>query len=212
MRPHRFANYNFENPPLLALAAERLIAPILGPVRFPRLLDAAGIREGDRVLDFGCGSGIGARVMARRIGPSGALTCLDVSAFWLAQCRSRLRRFDNVTFLRGDIRKLPVPAAAFDLVFIHRVLRFIEGKDRAPVIAALAEKLRDGGRMLISEKITPRIGLEAHGIRKLAAAAGLVEAYSAQEGARYTARFGKPKEDPTTAPKDRPEAADSKMP
>jgi SAM-dependent methyltransferase len=191
VRPHRYANYNFENPPLLEVAAERLISPLLGSGRFSRLLDAAKLSAGERVLDFGCGGGIAARVIARRIGPNGALTCQDVSAFWLGLCRNRLRRFDNVTFLRGDIRKLPVPEDAFDLVFIHRVLRLIEEKDRAPVIEALAGKLRTGGRMLICEKMSPRLGFEAHGIRKLATEAGLSEADSSRDGPRFTARFDK---------------------
>ncbi|MGD8366105.1 MAG: class I SAM-dependent methyltransferase [Desulfobacterales bacterium] len=192
MRHHRFANYNFENPPLLEIAAERLIAPLFGPGRFSRLLDAAGLAEKERVLDFGCGGGIGSRVIARRIGPGGALTCLDLSAFWLSQCRKRLRRFDNVTFLGGDIRKLPVPEAFFDLVFIHRVLRFIGDEERAPVIEALAAKLRPGGRMLICEKMSPQIGFEAHRIRKLATDAGLAETYSGRNGSRFTVRFEKP--------------------
>ncbi len=195
MRPHRFANYNFENPPLLTLAAERLIAPLVGPGRFARLLDAAGLSTGERVLDFGCGGGIGSRAIARRIGADGALTCLDVSAFWLSQCRKRLSRFDNVTFLRGDIRTQPVPAAFFDLVFVHRVLRFIEPADRAPVVRALAEKLRAGGRMLICEKLSQRIGFEAPEVRKLAADAGLAEVYAARDGSRFTVRFDKAGDD-----------------
>ena len=53
VRPHRYANYNFENPPLLEVAAERLISPLLGSGRFSRLLDAAKLSAGERVLDFG---------------------------------------------------------------------------------------------------------------------------------------------------------------
>lgn len=191
MRPHRFANYNFENPPLLEILADRLAAPLLGRRRFARLLDRAGLVEGERVLDFGCGGGVGARAIARRIGPSGALTCLDVSSFWLAQCRKRLHRFDNVTFLRGDVRRLPVPEESFDLIFIRRVLRFIQKEDRHPVLAALAGKLRTGGRMLICEKMSPRLGFEAHLVRELATGVGLTESSSVRDGASHTACFDK---------------------
>jgi len=198
MRPHRFANYNFENPPLLEILADRLAAPLLGRRRFARLLDRAGLVEGERVLDFGCGGGVGARAIARRIGPSGALACLDVSSFWLAQCRKRLQRFDNVTFLRGDVRRLPVPEESFDLIFIRRVLRFIQKEDRHPVLAALAGKLRSGGRMLICEKMSPRLGIEAHLVRELATVAGLTESSSVREGASHTACFDKPGKEPQT--------------
>ncbi len=194
VRPHRFANYNFENPPFLQIAAEMLLAPALGRGRFPRLLGAAELSRGERVIDFGCGGGIGARAIAGRIGPKGALCCVDVSSFWLGLCRKRLRRFSNVSFFCGDIRRLPLPDAAFDLVFVHRVLCFVPEADRQEVTASLAAKLSPGGRILICEKMLPHIGFEAHLVRKLAAEAGLAESFSARDGARFTARFVKPKD------------------
>ena len=191
MRPHRYANYNFENPPLLQIAADRVAAPLFTPGRFACLLDIAGLSESERVLDFGCGGGLGARIIAKRIGPKGKLTCVDVSGFWMGLCRRRLHRFDHVEFCLGDLRKLPVPDSAYDLVIVHRVLRFVQAEDRQSLVDCLAQKLSAGGRLLVCEKTAPRIGFEAHRIRKLAETAGLTETHAALEGAKYTALFVK---------------------
>lgn len=179
---------------MLQIAAERLLTPLLSPGRFARLLYFAGLSEGEHVLDFGCGGGIGARVIAKRIGPMGRLTCVDVSGFWIGLCQKRLRRFGHAECYRGDLRKLPVPDAAYDLVFVHRVLRVVGPGERQNVVDCLAEKLAPGGRLLICEKTAPRIGFEAHPIRKLAENAGLVETRSALKGARFTVLFEKPRE------------------
>jgi ubiquinone/menaquinone biosynthesis C-methylase UbiE len=198
VRPHRFANYKFENPPFLQLAAEILLAPLFGPLHFKKPLAAAALRKGDRVIDFGCGGGIGARAIAAGIGSRGSLCCVDVSGFWLKLCRKRLRRFGNASFFQGDIRSLELPEAAFDLVFVRRVLALIPEKERQAVVDCLAARLCPGGRMLICEKMLPRAGFEANLVRALAAGAGLVESHAARDGAQFTARFDKPEEDPAT--------------
>jgi ubiquinone/menaquinone biosynthesis C-methylase UbiE len=192
VRHNRYADYRFENPPLVQIVADRLVAPLLGPGRFSRLLDAAGLTEGERVLDFGCGGGIGAKTIAERIGPGGRVACVDVSGFWMGVCRRRLHRFAKVDFYQGKLQDLPVPDAAFDLVFVRFVLRFIGEKDRRSVFGALAAKLAAGGRMLVCEKTSPRGGIPAHTIRALAAAAGLTETHAALAGAQITLVFSKP--------------------
>jgi ubiquinone/menaquinone biosynthesis C-methylase UbiE len=192
VRHHRYAGYRFDNPPLLQIVADRLAAPLIGPGRYGRLLDSAGLLPGHSVLDFGCGGGIGARTIAKRIGPGGKLACVDVSAFWMNTCSQRLRGFSNVDFYRGDLRELPVPDAAFDLVFVCQVLRFIADADRRSVFDALSGKIAAGGRMLVCEKTAPRSGLSPQTIRSLAAGAGLTEAHSALDGGQITLLFSGP--------------------
>ena len=45
---------------------------------------AAGVRQGDRVLDVGCGCGDTVLALAEAVGPLGAVTGVDISAPMLA--------------------------------------------------------------------------------------------------------------------------------
>ncbi|HEY6892985.1 MAG TPA: methyltransferase domain-containing protein, partial [Rhodanobacteraceae bacterium] len=70
-----------------------------------RFLRDAGISEGDHVLDVGCGMGDVAMILARLVGPSGAVTGIDRDAPALEAARSRVAAvgYGNVEFVQADI-------------------------------------------------------------------------------------------------------------
>lgn len=67
---------------------------------FPTLL----VKEGDRVLDVGCGFGDTAIKLAERVGPGGTVVGLDCCAAFLDYGRKDAARrgLMNVTFIEGD--------------------------------------------------------------------------------------------------------------
>jgi ubiquinone/menaquinone biosynthesis C-methylase UbiE len=72
---------------IAATAAEiydQFFVPALFAEWAPRLCDAAVIGEGQTVVDIGCGTGVAARTAAARVGPSGAVTGVDVNEGMLA--------------------------------------------------------------------------------------------------------------------------------
>jgi SAM-dependent methyltransferase len=106
------------------------------------LLDAAGVRSGDQVLDLCCGPGlVAASAAARGARPSG----LDFSIAMLGQARSR---FPAIAFEYGDAEALPYEKARFDAVVanfgIHHVPRPAVALNEAHRV------LRDGGRFAFS--------------------------------------------------------------
>ena len=50
-----------------------------------RILLQAGLTEGMRVADFGCGVGVVTRMLAQIVGPSGSVTGIDVDGAQLEQ-------------------------------------------------------------------------------------------------------------------------------
>ena len=78
-----------------------------------RLVDAAGVRAGERVLDVACGQGNAALSAARRFADA---TGVDYAANLLAQGRERAEAEHLVvTFTEGDAERMPFPDGSFDL-------------------------------------------------------------------------------------------------
>jgi ubiquinone/menaquinone biosynthesis C-methylase UbiE len=79
------------------------------------LVRTAGIREGQNVLDVGCGTGVAA-ITARRAGAS--VTGLDLTPELLARARENaaIAGFDDITWKEGDVEDLPFRDGEFDVV------------------------------------------------------------------------------------------------
>lgn len=100
-----------------------------------RLVDAAGLLAGERVLDVACGTGIVARTAAGRVGPGGTVVGVDVNPAMLELAREL--GGPSIEFVESNAQTLPFEDASFDAVFCQQGLQFFG--DRA---AALAEMFR----------------------------------------------------------------------
>jgi SAM-dependent methyltransferase len=108
-------------------------------------MERVGIASGERVLDVGCGTGDTTVDLARRVGPRGAVTGIDLSAPMLASARQRAAGIGNVTFQSADAQTTRFEAGHFDVCFSRfGVMFFVE-----PVAAFtnLHSALRPGGRL-----------------------------------------------------------------
>jgi len=104
------------------------------------ILDGLLSGPAGRSLDAGCGSGRNLLELRRR----GTAVGVDLAPEALAFCRLR-----GVAAVRGDLLRLPFPAAGFDVVTSFDVIyhRWVED-DRAAV-RELARVLRPGGLLLV---------------------------------------------------------------
>jgi SAM-dependent methyltransferase len=114
-----------------------------------RVLDALGLRPGERVLDLGCGPGFLAAEMALAVGPGGAVHGADLSPAMLeiAGRREPGPGAAPIELSRQDVLALALPDAAFDAAVCTQVYEYV-----ADMPAALAEARRvlaPGGRLLI---------------------------------------------------------------
>jgi SAM-dependent methyltransferase len=110
-----------------------------------RLLTAAVLTPGERVLDVGCGNGAISLEAARTVGPGGWVTGLDLSAPMLRVARRRAEEqgFD-VDFVQGDAQ-----TASFDEPFDVVLSRFGVMFFDEPEVAFdnLAKATRPGARL-----------------------------------------------------------------
>jgi SAM-dependent methyltransferase len=101
-------------------------------VLFPWVLDLAGIHDGDRVLDVGCGNG-GYLALVDAVG-------LDVSIGMVRAARERARG----PVMCGDAQQLPFRDASFDAVLAPHMLYHVD--DRTAAIGELRRILKADGR------------------------------------------------------------------
>jgi SAM-dependent methyltransferase len=76
------------------------------------VLAAASIRAGEVVLDVGCGCGETSLLLADKVGRSGRVLGLDLSAPMLARAGERGKGTSHLSFLEGDASRAPLEAAA----------------------------------------------------------------------------------------------------
>ena len=111
-------------------------------------LAAAAIREGDRVLDVGCGTGQATRDAAR-VAVNGSALGVDLSSQMIALARATAdaEGLDNVEFRHADAQIHPFESGAFDVVISRMGSMFFGDPDAA--FANLHRALRPDGRLTL---------------------------------------------------------------
>ena len=124
------------------------------------VVDLAGVRAGQQVLDLAGGTGDLALKFAAKVGDSGSVTLADLSADMLDVGRRRLLDsgvLKGVCYVQADAESLPFPENSFDLISIAFGLRNVTVKERA--LESMFRVLRPGGQMLILEFSTLKVPL-----------------------------------------------------
>ena len=128
----------------VSLAAAELYEARFVPAIFaewaPLLVDAAGIRPGQEVLDVACGTGIVARTVADRLAGTGRAVGVDLNEGMLGVAR-RIR--PDLEWRQGDAADLPFPDRSFDAVLCQMALMFFP--DRVRAVREMARVARPGG-------------------------------------------------------------------
>jgi SAM-dependent methyltransferase len=117
-----------------------------------RVLDQVGIRPGATCLDAGCGPGETTRLLARRVGPDGAVTGLDVDAALGALVERDLHAdgLRQVRFLAAELTgDAPVPGGPYDVVYTRLLLFHLP--ERVAVLARLWDAVAPGGHLVVQD-------------------------------------------------------------
>jgi SAM-dependent methyltransferase len=101
--------------------------------------DAAGVAQGQRVLDVGCGPGALTRVLVDRLGVASVSAC-DPSPPFVEECAARL---PGVDVRQGRAELVPFDDATFDAALAQLVLHFVS--DPPAGVAEMRRTVQPGG-------------------------------------------------------------------
>jgi SAM-dependent methyltransferase len=124
---------------------ERDLVPVIFAPWARKLVDRAGVRPDEHVLDVACGTGVVARLALERTGPGGTVAGLDASPQMIEVARSMSA---DVEWSCGDAHELPFPDRRFDVVLCQFGLMFFT--DPQAGLAEMARVLRPGGRVAVA--------------------------------------------------------------
>jgi arsenite methyltransferase len=111
------------------------------------------IREGDVVLDIGCGAGVDTILAAMMVGPNGKAVGIDIVPEMLQRAESNLNMTDlrNVTFKMTSGENLPFAGDEFDVVISNGVINLIP--DKEALLKEVLRVLKPGGRLMVADQV-----------------------------------------------------------
>jgi SAM-dependent methyltransferase len=121
-----------------------------------RMLDAAGVVAGARVLDVAAGAGGQTLAAARRVGPTGSVVATDISPTILTYAAKAAAEagLTNIETIEADGEALDsLPAGSFDAVICRVGLIYFPDQQRA--LTGMRRALRSGGRIAATVYSTP---------------------------------------------------------
>lgn len=119
-------------------------------------LAAFGIREGNTVVDYGCGPGRHLEEASKRVGPAGRVYAVDIHDLAIEQVRETVREkgLGNVTPVLAQGYSVDLPDGVADLVYALDMFHGV-----ANPVAFLAEIRRitaEGGVLILEDGHQPR--------------------------------------------------------
>lgn len=138
--------------------------------------NALEIKEGDNILDVGCGSGLFSHFLANY--PGTHVTAIDANPNALEFARAKYSN-TNLEFKLGLLDELNLPQNSFDKIVFLEVIEHISLEQGKQIMKTFAQLLKPGGKVVISTpnrkslwpliewtfdvlKVVPNLGEEQH--------------------------------------------------
>lgn len=118
------------------------------------IIDYLKLKQGDTVVELGCGTGLNFHLVMEKIWPQGRLIGVDISNGMLdvAKRRIKVNKWNSIELIESDIVQFALPSN-IDAVFATGVFGYIQEYEE--VIEKVYNALNKGGRIAILDGKRP---------------------------------------------------------
>jgi ubiquinone/menaquinone biosynthesis C-methylase UbiE len=121
------------------------------------VVELAALRDGERVLDVGCGTGSLAVALRRAAGPAGSVHGIDASREMIGVARGNASKAGvDVDFQMGLAEAIPFPDETFDLVVSQLAIHHLPDDLKPSAFGEMRRVLKADGRCLIVDFEPPQ--------------------------------------------------------
>lgn len=153
------------------------------------------LKGNEDILEFGCEDDRLTKEILKQLDSGGNLICVDLSDESLMGIRKLIKKYDNVSCVIGDIRKIKMENTFYNRIIMNTIFFDLPAKERNSYIKYLISKLKSKGRLHIREVINRNDISSSAKIRQTMREIGLKEkdyAFIKEKGDTvYTGTYGR---------------------
>jgi ubiquinone/menaquinone biosynthesis C-methylase UbiE len=121
-------------------------------------IDLAEIKEGETILEVGCGTGVMSILARLKTGNTGKVHGIDIAEKMIKQARKKAEKYGlDIDFKVASIDDLPFPDNNFDLLIASMMFHHLPVNIKEAGLKEIYRVLKSGGRLLLSDFGAPNI-------------------------------------------------------